>query len=174
MTSFIHTNKHSAPSSRAERAESGLEAAQQFSSTRGIALLLFSAMAAAVIAVAYEVMDTTAEAHLLVMWMGLWAALFAALVLLASMGLRLKGRLDAWAQHRAEARADARLWAMAQKDERLMADLQVTMMRGQAQAEAQAQANAALVSIPLARAARAERALKAGISGARGYAGSSL
>lgn len=131
MTSFTDA-KYLASACGAERIESGLEAAQHFSSMRGAALLLLSAMAAAVISVAYEVMDTTTEGHLLVIWMGLWAALFTALVLLANAALGLKGRLDAWSHRVALKRADARLWAMAEKDERLMADLQAAIRRQQA------------------------------------------
>jgi hypothetical protein len=37
--------------------------------------------------------------------------------------------LDAWSAHLARRRADQRLWAMAQKDPRLMRDLQVAMDR---------------------------------------------
>lgn len=124
----------------AERAESALEAAQQFSSLRGLALLLLSAMAAAVMVVAYEVMDTPAESHLLMLWVGVWAVAFAVLAVLANMTLRLKGRFQAWSQRLAQSRADRRLWAMAQQDSRLMADLQLMMMRQQAQTEALAQA----------------------------------
>lgn len=146
--------KYAAYSSRAERVESEVEAAQQFSSTRGVALLLLSALAAAVISVAYEVMDTETEGHLLVMWMGLWAVLFGLLAVFAStarsLALRLKTSLDAWSHRQAQARADQRLWAMAQKDERLMADLKMAMLRSEAQVEE--------------RAARAGRALKAGLS----------
>jgi hypothetical protein len=135
MTSFIHA-KYAASLSSAQRIESGLEASQQFSSLRGAALLLLSAMAAAVMSVAYEVMDTTTEGHLLVIWMGLWAALFTALVLLANTALDLKSRLDAWSHRVALKRADQRLWAMAHKDHRLMADLQAAMMRQEALAQA--------------------------------------
>jgi hypothetical protein len=141
MTSFINA-KYSDHHRGADRAESEVDAAQQFSSTRGVALLLLSAMAAAVMVVAYEVMDTTAEGHLLVMWMGVWAALFAVLVLLAGMALRLKGRLDAWSYRVAQARADQRLWAMAKQDSRLMSDLQLAMMRKEALAEAAQSASA--------------------------------
>lgn len=144
-------------SSNAERAEAEVQAAQRFSSTRGAALLLFSAMAAAVMAVAYEVMETTPESHLLVLWVGLWALAFAALALSANLVLRLKDMLNAWTQRRAQARADRRLWAMAQQDARIMADLQMAMARGQAQ-----QAQAGVATAISAAQARAARALLAG------------
>ena len=137
MTSLTDA-KYLPAASGAQRIESGLEAAQQFSSMRGAALLLISAMAAAVMSVAYEVMDTTTEGHLLVIWMGLWAGLFTLLVFLANAALGLKGRLDAWSHRVALKRADQRLWAMAQKDERLMADLQAAIARQEALKEAAA------------------------------------
>lgn len=105
--------KYAACASRAERAGSEVEAAQQFSSMRGLALLLLSATATAVITVAYEVTDTTAEGHLLVMWMGLWAGLFGLLALFANTArhtaVRLKSTLDAWWQRGAQASADRHL-----------------------------------------------------------------
>ena len=65
------------------RVESVIESAQHIgrglSGKRGLATLLLSAMAAAVMVVAYEVMDSVAEGHLLVMWIALWAAAFVAL-----------------------------------------------------------------------------------------------
>ncbi len=131
MTRFVHT-RHAASCASTPRAESGLEAAQEFSSRRGAALLLLSTLAATVMGVAYEVMDTPAEGHLLVLWMGAWALLFAALVLCADMALRLKGHLDLWSYRLAQARAEQRLWAMAQKDDRLMANLQRSLRRKEA------------------------------------------
>lgn len=123
------------------------EASQDFPGTRGLAMLLLSAMTAAVMAVAYEVMDTVAEGHLLVMWMILWAVLFAALMLLAGVArriaARLKTSLDAWSHRVAQGRADRRLWALAQQDSRVMADLQQAIMRQTAAADAAPDAAAA-------------------------------
>lgn len=157
MTRFI-TPSYSATHHGAHRVESvgaaAPEASQDFPSTRGLAMLLLSAMAAAVMAVAYEVMDTVAEGHLLVMWMILWTVLFAALMLLAGVArhvaARLKTSLDAWSRGLAQGRADRRLWILAQQDSRVMADLQMAMQSSETHAEV----NAA--------SARAERALKSG------------
>jgi len=60
------------------------------------------------------------------MWMVLWAALLAVLALLAPA---VKGSFDAWSGRRAQGRADQRLWAMAQQDPRIMADLQLALLR---------------------------------------------
>ncbi len=106
-------------------------------------------------AVAYEVMDSTDESHLLMIWVGLWLALFALFAFFAgavrATGMRFKSSLDAWSRSIAEARADQRLWASAKADARVMADLQMAISRSEAQAEANA--------VPAATT-RAGRALK--------------
>lgn len=172
MTSFVNI-KYAAQHHGADRVESAIDAAQQvrqsFSGTRGLATLLLSAMAAAVMVAAYEVMDSVAEGHLLVMWMALWAVAFAALALFADaarkVAVRLKNGLDTWSRSLAEARADQRLWAMAKQDDRVMADLQAAMMREEAKAEVQA----AQAPTAPAQAAKAERAVKLGSSVLRAY-----
>lgn len=119
------------------RLESAIESAQHigrgFSDKRGVATLLLSAMAAAVMVVAYEVMDSVAEGHLLVMWIALWAAAFVTLAAFAGtasqLATRLKAGLDDWSRALAEARADERLWAAAKTDARVMADLQAAASR---------------------------------------------
>ena len=82
---------------------------------------------------AYEVMDTVAEGHLLVLWTALWVAAFAALALFANNARRLtaslKAGLDTWSSAIAQGRADQRLWAIAKSDPRIMADLQVALQR---------------------------------------------
>lgn len=146
MTS-IATLNYSPRHTSAVRAASALDAASEatapgrpgFFGTRGLATLLLSAMAAAVMVVAYQLMDSVAEGHLLVMWIALWAVAFAALALFAgaarNLAARLKGGLDSWSRSVAQARADERLWAMAQSDPRVMADLQAAMTRQEAEAE---------------------------------------
>ncbi|UUZ65400.1 hypothetical protein LP417_13210 [Polaromonas sp. P1-6] len=82
MTSFVNI-KYSTQHPGVARAESAIDAVKQlhqgFSGTRGLATLLLSAMAAAVMVVAYQVMDSVTEGHLLVMWIALWAVAFAVL-----------------------------------------------------------------------------------------------
>ena len=119
------------------RLASAIESAQHigrgFSGKRGVATLLLSAMAAAVMVVADEVMTTVAEGHLLVMWVALWAAAFVSLAVFAiparSLVTRLKVGLDDWSRALAEARADERLWAAAKTDARVMSDLQAAASR---------------------------------------------
>lgn len=143
MTSFITVN-HSTQHPGVVRAEAAIDAARQlrqgFSGTRGLAALLLSAMVAAVMVVADQIMDSEAEGHLLVMWVALWAVAFAALAVFAGaarkLAVRLKSGLDAWSLALAQARADQRLWAMARNDERLMADLMAALVREESKAEA--------------------------------------
>ena len=138
MTSFVHL-EYSTQHPGVARVESAIEAAQQlrrgFSGTRGLATLLLSAVAAAVMVVAYQVMDSVAEGHLLVLWIGLWGVAFATLAVFAatarSVALSLKARLDGWSRNVAAKRADERLWAMAKTDARVMADLQCAISRNE-------------------------------------------
>jgi hypothetical protein len=170
MTSFVNI-KYSTQHPGVARAESAFGAVRQlvhaFSGTRGLATLLLSAIAAAVMVVAYQVMDSVTEGHLLVMWIGVWAIAFVALALFATAArnaaVSLKAGLDGWSRSLAEARADQRLWQAAKNDPRVMADLQMALLREQADAEvavdAAAAAPAAVASAP---AGLTQRALRVG------------
>ena len=159
MTSFINT-PHPDHHHGADRMEALMDAAQEVprnvSGKRGVALLLGSALAAAVAAVAYEVMDSADESHLLMIWMALWVALFAVLALFAgtlrTAGQHLRSSLDDWSRSIAEARADQRLWAIARQDDRVMADLQCAMSRSEA--------NVTTASVAPTQALKAERVTK--------------
>ena len=136
MTRFVHL-EYVTEHPGVARIESAIEGAQHlrrgFSGTRALAKLLLSAITAAVMVVAYQLMDTLAEGHLLVMWTGLWAAAFIALAVFANatrhLAARMKAGLDNWSRNLAQTRADERLWAMAKVDTRVMADLQNAMAR---------------------------------------------
>jgi hypothetical protein len=69
-----------------------------------------------------------------VMWIAMWAVAFAVLAVFAGtarqLAIRMKTGLDAWSRRMAVARADERLWAIAQTDSRVMSDLQTAMTRG--------------------------------------------
>lgn len=104
-----------------------------FSPTRTLAIMLLAAVAAALIVVADQMIDTWAEGHLLAAWVALWAVVFAAVGLFAgvskTLAIQLKSGLDRWAANMAQRRSDERLWAIAQKDARLMSELQIAMTR---------------------------------------------
>lgn len=170
MTSFVNI-KYSTQHPGVARAESAFGAVRQlahaFSGTRGLATLLLSAIAAAVMVVAYQVMDSVTEGHLLVMWIAVWAVAFAVLAMFAgaarNAAVSLKAGLDSWSRGVAEARADQRLWQAARNDPRVMADLQMALLRSQADAEvavdAAVTAPAAVASVP---AGLTQRALRVG------------
>ncbi len=106
-----------------------------FDSARGLAAFLLAAIVSAVLVVADQLMETLANGHLMVAWAALWAVGFAALALLGGTVRRFSGRvvsaLDAWSARVAQRRADARLWAIASKDARVMADLQAALARAE-------------------------------------------
>ncbi|MCX7255736.1 MAG: hypothetical protein NTZ64_03135 [Polaromonas sp.] len=108
------------------------------SSQRGLTLIVLSAMAALMATLVYQVMDSITEGHLLVLWIGLWAVLLMVMTLLTGLAFRiaaaLKKPLDSWSHSLAQRRADRRLWALAQQDERVMADLQMAITKNPAQA----------------------------------------
>ena len=142
MTSFINV-QHPAEHPGVVRVEAALAATRQLknqiSGTRGLATLLLAAMVAAAMVVAYQVMDSVAEGHLLVVWIALWAVAFAALALFAGATRRLAARtvsgLNDWSQAIAQGRADMRRWEAARADPRVMADLQAAITRQKAAAE---------------------------------------
>ena len=104
-----------------------------FNGPRSLSTLLLAAVVAAMVVVADQLIDTWADGHLLAAWVALWAVGFVAVGLFAGATRDLAGRLmaglDAWSVRVAQRRADERLWAIAQTDARLMADLQGAMNR---------------------------------------------
>lgn len=138
MTSFVHIDY---PTSHpgVDRFESAVAAASQlrkgFNGTKSLAGVLLAAMVSALVVVADQLVDTWAEGHLMVAWVLLWAVAFAAIALLAPTTRHLSGKLlrglDAWSRRVARARADDRLWEIAQKDSRVMADLRAAMTRSE-------------------------------------------
>jgi hypothetical protein len=107
-----------------------------FNPSHTLAAILLSAVVAAFVVVADQMIDTWADGHLLTAWVALWAVAFATVGLFAgvtkSMAIQLKQGLDGWAARAAQRRSDERLWAIAQTDSRLMSDLQTAMSRADA------------------------------------------
>ncbi len=139
MTSFVHID-YSTRHPGVERFEHVVSAAGQmrkgFDSTRSLAAMLLAAMVAALVVVADQLIDTWADGHLLAGWVVLWVVGFAAIALLAgaarSLAARAMAALDGWSQRVARRRADERLWDLARKDNRIMADLQAARSREEA------------------------------------------
>lgn len=136
MTSIAHDHYSTLPSGAAGVASASAAETPKTSASRGLPALLLSAMVAAIMVVAYQLMDSVSEGHLMVIWIGLWAAAFATLALFAgtarNVAARVTAALDGWSRSLAEARADQRLWSLAKTDDRVMADLQGAMTRQEA------------------------------------------
>jgi len=176
MTSFV---RYQFPDQHpgVTRVEAAIEGAMQlrksWSPTRGLVALLLTAVAAAVLVVAYEVMDSVVEGHLLVLWIALWAAGFASLAMVSGTVSRVilgaKESLDAWALRQARARADQRLWSIAHSDSRVMADLQVAMSRHQATTESIEVSPSAAGSAAVTSTVLTQRALRLGSDDLRAF-----
>lgn len=134
---------------RAEQAVQNVrDIGQSLAGPRALAALLLAAVVAALVVVADQMMDTWADGHMLAAWVALWAVAFAAVGLFAGatrhLAAKLLQSLDAWSARVAQRRADERLWAIAQSDARLMAELQGAISRDDASLDP-AQAHAAQI-----------------------------
>jgi hypothetical protein len=143
MTSFVQPHFRTTHPG-VERFETAVDAAKQirqgFDSTRSLAAMLLAAIVAAMLVVADQVVESWADGNLLFAWIMLWVVAFAALALFAGTARGLASRavaaLDTWSQRAAQARADERLWAIAQTDPRVMADLRSAFTRHEVDAPA--------------------------------------
>ena len=109
-----------------------------FDSSRSLAGMLLAAVVAALLVVADQLIDTWADGHLLVVWVALWTVAFAALALLAPPLRQLAdttaAALTRWSQTRALRRADEAIWLVAQRDPRVMRDLEMASLRNEYEA----------------------------------------
>lgn len=138
MTSFVQPSFPSQHPGvvRIEAAAHAVSAMRRgFDSTKGLSAMLLAAMVSALLVVADQLIDTWADGHLLAAWVALWVVGFAAVAIFAGASRTLArttvGSLDAWSQRVAKNRADARLWAIAQTDSRVMADLTAAIARSE-------------------------------------------
>jgi len=108
-------------------------AAGPASFTQWLATVLLAAAVSALVVGTDRLLDSWAESHLVGAWLASWAVAVLAIVLLRGLSRvlaqKLMAGLDAWSAQLARRRADERLWAMAQKDHRLMRDLEVALDR---------------------------------------------
>lgn len=124
---------------RAERAAAALgRAARRVDGARGLASFLLAALVSALLVVADQVVSSWADdGHLLAAWITLWLIAFTTIGLFAPTMRRLANRTleagNAWSAARARRRADERLWALAQTDSRVMADLRAAQARSEAE-----------------------------------------
>lgn len=105
-----------------------------FDRTKGLSFMLLAAMVSSLVVVADQLVETWVNGHLLVAWIALWIVCFTAMAIFAGAARKLAlatvAGLNAWSVKRAQARADDRLWAVAQADPRMMADIHAAMARG--------------------------------------------
>lgn len=138
MTSFVHIDyptQHLGVARFGAVIETVGQFRKEFDGTKSLAAMLLAAMVAALVVAADQLVDTWADGHLLAAWVTLWVVAFSALALLAPATRQLVAgvvaSLTAWSARAARARADERLWALAQTDSRVLADLQAAMTRSE-------------------------------------------
>jgi len=102
-------------------------------SSKALASLLLGAGVAALVVMADQLMEPWAESHVIAGWLALWAVAVVAIAALRGLSRHLAQSvmqgLDGWSAEVAQRRSDRRLWAMAQSDSRMMADLQAAFDR---------------------------------------------
>lgn len=122
---------------RAKASVTAAASTRQTESARGLAAMLLAAVVAAMVVLADRLINIWADGHLFLAWVALWVVVFAGMALFAgtarSVALRTVRSLDGWSQTIAQARADARLWSIAQSDPRLMHELQQAVLRERAE-----------------------------------------
>jgi hypothetical protein len=104
-------------------------------SSRTLAAMLVTALVAALLVVANQVIDTITDGHLLAAWIGLWAVGFAMMALLSRPVFAFARSVNkAWAQWRTARRLaaqDQQLWQLALQDARVMADIRAAASHAQ-------------------------------------------
>ena len=138
MTSFVHLN-YANEHPGVQRAEAIADAAGRFrrgfDSTKGLAAMLLAALVAALMVVAEQLVSIWSDGYLLASWVTLWAIAFATLALMAPTAHRLATRMSvAWKERAARVaneRSDAQYWASAQRDPRVMSELQAAISRSE-------------------------------------------
>jgi hypothetical protein len=95
--------------------------------SRALAAMLLTAVVAAILVVANQLIETITDGHLFAAWIGLWALGFAAMALLMDPVFAAVASLrKVWGQWRAARRMaaqDAQMWESALSDARVMADI---------------------------------------------------
>ncbi len=134
MTGFVHTHfptEHPGVSRAGQVVQAAGQIARGFDGAKGLASLLLAAVVAALLVAANQVIDSWTDGHLLMAWVALWSLAFAALALLAkparSAAHSLRTSLQDWAARRQQAAADEKLWDLALRDARVMAEISRAM-----------------------------------------------
>lgn len=100
---------------------------------RSLSLLLLAALVSTLAMAADQLVDTWADQHLFAAWVVLWLVVFTTIAVAAPKTRLLADAmvqgLNAWSRRVASERADARMWAAAQRDPRVMAEIRAAAMR---------------------------------------------
>ena len=133
MAHFAETLSSSISTSREAAPSQSLTQGKRLDGSRTLAGMLLAAAMAALLVVADQVIDTWSDGHLLAGWVALWTVAFAALALLTTPLRKLAGYIaGSVTQYVADTRrahVEARMWELANRDPRVMADLRVAKMR---------------------------------------------
>ena len=134
MTSFVHVDQPTEHPGvvRAERAAHGLQRViGAYTGARGGATLLLAAIVSALLVVATQFVDPWTDGHLLAAWVVMWTVGFAALALFAAPARRAAASIGqgfkVWAAARREMAEDDKMWQLALRDARVMADISRAM-----------------------------------------------
>ena len=147
MTSFVspdYPSQHGGLTRMRDGLSTVQSLANQIRSAKGLAGVLVAGGVAAAIVVADQIVTAWADGHLLLAWIAMWAVVFSLLALFSdtirTWPSRLSAGIDARLLASSEAAAQARTWAAAQADPRLMADLQIAKMRAEQTAQERGEA----------------------------------
>ena len=153
MTSFVHTHFATAHPGvvRAESVAAAVnDLRKKFDATKSLATMLLTALVAALVVVADQLIDTWADGHLLAAWVALWSVAFVAIALLAPAAKRaaasLLAQAKAWSHRMTLAQSETRYWESAQSDPRIMAELQAAILRSEETAPTVAKSEPARMS----------------------------
>lgn len=106
---------------------------RRFDSTKGLSFMLLAAMVSSLVVVADQLVETWVNGHLMVAWIALWVVCFTAMAIFSGAARKLAiasiAGFAAWSTKKAQRRADEHLWAVAQTDQRMMAEINAAMAR---------------------------------------------
>jgi len=138
MARFVQPQFATSASQHIGSADIQRGAQRGFDGSKTLAGMLLAAVMAALLVVADQLIETWADGHLLVGWVALWTVAFAALALLAPPMRQLASAMATviarWARAAKQRRMEETMWEYAQRDPRIMAELQSAITRGQREA----------------------------------------
>ena len=102
-------------------------------SSRTLAAMLMTAVMAALMVVADQLIDSWVDGHLMLAWVLMWSVAFAALALLAvpmrHVASHAANAIHGWWAEYQHTRDEEAMWEYAKRDPRVMAELQAARAR---------------------------------------------